>query len=247
MDKTTQVRLSWLGGVSLLFITLVFPIQFDRQWLTVSWALEGASLVWLFRRVPHPGLLWTGLGLLAVSFVRLTVNPAVFAAYPRSGTAIFNWHLYTYGLVAIAQFLAAWWLPADRRRFQQFDLSAILWAMGGLLLFLLLNIEIADFFTAPGNKFVAFEFAGNFARDMTYTIAWGLFSIVLLALGIWRQVKGARLAAIGLLGVTLLKLFLHDLSTIESIYRIAALIATGVIAFFASFLYQRFFARPAQL
>ena len=246
MDKPTQVRLSWLGGVALLFITLVFPIQFDRQWLTVSWALEGACLVWLFRRVPHSGLLWTGLTLLAVSFVRLTFNPAVFSAYPRSGTAIFNWHLYAYGIVAIAQFLGAWWLPAERRRFQQFDLSAILWSMGGLLLFLLLNIEIADYFTAPGNRFVAFEFAGNFARDMTYTIAWGLFSIALLALGIWRQVKGARLAAIGLLAVTLLKLFLHDLATIESIYRIAALIATGVIAFFASFLYQRFFARPTE-
>lgn len=246
MDRATQVRLSWLGGVALLFITLVFPIQFDRQWLTVSWALEGACLIWLFRRVPHTGLLWTGLALLAVSFVRLTLNPAVFSAYPRSGTAVFNWHLYTYGIVAVAHFLGAWWLPAERRSFQNLNLMAILWSMGGLLLFLLLNIEIADSFTAPGERFIAFEFAGNFARDMTYTIAWGLFALALLVIGIWYRGKGARLAAVGLLAATLLKLFLHDLANIENIYRIAALIATGVIAFLASFLYQRFFATSAE-
>lgn len=246
MDHATQVRLSWLGGVALLFITLIFPIQFDRQWLTVSWALEGACLIWLFRRVPHPGLLWTGLSLLAVSFIRLTLNPAVFSAYPRSGTVIFNWHLYTYGIAAAAMFLGAWWLPEARRRFQNINLSGILHAMGGLLLFLLLNIEIADFFTAPGKSFIAFEFGGNFARDMTYTIGWGLFALALLVIGIWLQGKGARLTAIGLLGITLLKLFLHDLANIENIFRIAALIATGLIAFVASFLYQRFFARTSE-
>ena len=94
-----QARLAWFGGVALFFITLIFPIQFDRQWLTVSWALEGAALVWLFRRVPHPGLKLTGLALLGVAFARLALNPAVFLAYPRGGTAILNWHLYAYGVV----------------------------------------------------------------------------------------------------------------------------------------------------
>ncbi len=35
----------------------------------------------------------TGLALLAISFARLTFNPAVFLDYPRSGTAVLNWHL----------------------------------------------------------------------------------------------------------------------------------------------------------
>jgi uncharacterized membrane protein len=45
---------------------------------------------------------------------------------------------------------------------------------------------------------------------------------------------------IGLLAVTLLKLFLHDLANIDSGYRIGALIAVAIIALVASFLYQRF-------
>lgn len=55
MDEKNRSRMAWFGGVALFFITLIFPIQFSRQWLTVSWALEGAMLLWLFRRVPHPG------------------------------------------------------------------------------------------------------------------------------------------------------------------------------------------------
>ena len=43
--------------------------------------------------------------------------------------------------------------------------------------------------------------------------------------------------------VTLLKVFLHDLAAIESIFRIGALVGVAIIAFVASFLYQRFFDR----
>ena len=54
--KSRLAQLAWFGGVALFFITLIFPIQFQRQWITIGWALEGAALLWLFHRVPHPGL-----------------------------------------------------------------------------------------------------------------------------------------------------------------------------------------------
>ncbi|MEI6676851.1 MAG: DUF2339 domain-containing protein, partial [Verrucomicrobiota bacterium] len=34
MDAVNRGKLAWFGGVTLFFITLIFPIQFDRQWLT---------------------------------------------------------------------------------------------------------------------------------------------------------------------------------------------------------------------
>ena len=49
-----NAQLALFGSAALFFITLIFPIQFDRQWITVGWALEGAALCWLFHRVPHP-------------------------------------------------------------------------------------------------------------------------------------------------------------------------------------------------
>lgn len=233
-------QLAWYGGVALFFITLVFPIQFEKQWITIGWALEGAALCWLFQRVPHPGLRATGTGLLVAAFVRLALNPAVLEYQVRGATAILNWQLYAYGITALALFLAARWLTPPTHRWGGVNLRGVFCALGGVLLFLLLNIEIADAFTPPGSRSITFDFDGNLARDMTYSIAWALFALTLLILGIWRRSPPTRYAGIGLLAVTLLKLFLHDLANIDSGYRIGALIGVAVIALLTSFLYQRF-------
>jgi uncharacterized membrane protein len=120
------------------------------------------------------------------------------------------------------------------------NLRGLFCTYGGILLFLLVNIEIADAFTEPGSSTLVFKFSGNFARDMSYTIAWALFALILIVLGLWKRAAPARYAGIGLLGITVLKLFLHDLARIDSVYRIGALIVVSLIALAASFLYQRF-------
>ena len=70
-NEGRNALLALFGGVALFFITLIFPIQFEKQWLTVAWALEGVALLWLFHRVPHPGLPLVGVALLCVAFARL--------------------------------------------------------------------------------------------------------------------------------------------------------------------------------
>jgi uncharacterized membrane protein len=236
-------QIAWFGGMSLFFITLIFPIQFEKQWITVSWALEGAALCWLFCRVPHPGLRATGAALLVVAFVRLALNPAVLMYHERGSIPIWNWQLYTYGITALALFFAAWRLAPPRHLLGDLNLRAIFSSLGGILLFLLLNIEIADAFTPPGSRAIAFDFSENLARDMTYSIAWGLFALILMSIGFALRSRHTRYAGIGLLGVTLLKLFFHDLASLDNIYRIGALIMVALIALAASFLYQRFLDR----
>jgi uncharacterized membrane protein len=113
-------------------------------------------------------------------------------------------------------------------------------SLGAILAFVLLNIEIADYFTKPGAYELTFHFSGNFARDMSYSIAWALFALLLLIVGIRKRNKAARYASVALLGFVLLKLFFHDLSQLQQLYRIAALIVVAIIAILASFLYQRF-------
>ena len=165
--------------MALFFITLIFPIQFDRQWITIGWALEGAALLWLFHRVPHPGLRLTGVGLLVAAFVRLAFNSAVLEYHARSATPIFNWYLYTYGIATGALFFGTRLLAPPRNLILKSNAQAVLGSLGTVLAFLLLNIEIADYFSAPGST-LTFQFSGNFARDMSYSIAWGLFALGLL-------------------------------------------------------------------
>jgi uncharacterized membrane protein len=108
-----------------------------------------------------------------------------------------------------------------------------------VLLFLLVNLQIANAFLPSNARYLTLQFGGNFARDMSYSIAWGLFALALLMIGFWKQTAGARYAAMGLLLVTLAKLFLHDLDQVGSIYRIGAFLIVSVIALGASYLYQR--------
>jgi uncharacterized membrane protein len=180
------------------------------------------------------------VGLLAVAFARLALNPEVLNYHPRSATAILNWYLYTYGLTTAALFVGAKLLAPPRDRIVDLNAPALLNTLGVILAFLLLNVEIADYFTVAGEPALAFKFSGNFARDMTYTIAWALFALGLLIFGIWKQLRAARYAGLALLSVALLKLFFHDLSRLNQLYRIGALAAVAVIAIFASFLYQKF-------
>jgi hypothetical protein len=238
--RDTQIAL--FGGATLFFITLIFPIQFDRQWVTVGWALEGAALCWLFHRVPHPGLRIAAVALLIIVFVRLTLNPAVLSYHPRATVPIWNWYLYTYGIAALCLLSAARLLAPPRHLVLGRSAPPLLYALGTVLVFLLVNIEIADYFSAPGAAALTFQTSGNFARDMSYSIAWASFALVLLIIGMRKHSASVRYASLALLGVTVMKLFLHDLSQLEQLYRIGAFVIVATIAILASFLYQRFLA-----
>ncbi len=227
-------RLATVAGTALAFITVAIPLQLDKQWITIGWALEAAALVWLFQRIPHKGLLVWSAALLAIVFTRLVFNPAVFSYHPASHTAVFNWYLYTYLVSAIAFFVAAYFWPRDIR----FGVPAA--STGGtILLFVLLNIEIADFYPRGPNLTFNF-FSSSLAQDLTYTIGWALFAIAMLIAGIVMHTQAARVAALLLLVITILKCFLHDLARLGGLYRVGSLFGLAVSLVLVGVLLQKF-------
>lgn len=228
--ERTLSRLALVAGSALAFITVAIPLQLERQWITIGWALEGAALMWLFTRIPHRGLLlWAG-ALLAAVVARLAVNPAVLSYHAPSSVAVFNWFLYTYLVCAAAMFIAARFAPREHR----WAVPALN-AAGTFLLFLLLNIEIADFYSRGPTLTFNF-FSSSLAQDLTYTIGWALFAMAMLVVGIITATRPARVAALVLLLVTILKCFLHDLARLGGLYRVgsllglaASLVATGIL------------------
>jgi len=235
-----DARLAWQGGALLLFVSLIFPLQFDREWITLGWALEGLALLWLFHRVPHRGLRLVAVVLLCAAFVRLAFNPAVFEYHQRSVRRIWNWYVYAYGVTSFCLFAGARIFGLPRNTSTEGAAPPLLSSLGAILVFLLLNIEIADYFSIGPT--LTFSFSGNFARDMTYSIAWALFALGLILVGMRLKQRAARYAGVALLGVTLAKLFLHDLSDLDELYRIGAFVGVAVILIAASFIYQRFLA-----
>jgi uncharacterized membrane protein len=236
-------RLALTAAAALAFITVAIPLQLEKQWITIGWALEGAALVWLFRRIPHRGLLaWAG-ALLAAAFVRLAVNPAVLAYHPASHTHIVNWYLYTYLASAAAFFAAAWLLPDEEGR--AFSMARpIVNACGAILLFFVVNIEIADFYSTGATLTFNF-FSSSLAQDLTYTIGWALFAVGMLVAGLVLHSRGARVAAIILLLVTVLKCFLHDLARLGGLYRVGSLLGLTISLLLVGVLLQKFVIRKA--
>jgi hypothetical protein len=232
-------RLSLVAGAVLAFATAAVPLQLDNEWLTVAWALEAAALAWLSTRISHRGLLYWSAGLATVVFVRLVLNPAVFDYHERDLFPILNWYLYTYASSAGAIFAASWWLRRTEDRIGSLGrASSHLAAQATLMLFLLLNIEIADFFSE--GRHLTFNFSGTLAQDLTYTLGWALFAIGMLIAGIGLRTRPARIAAIGLLAVAVLKCFLHDLGRLGGLYRVGSLLGLAICLGVVAVLLQRF-------
>ena len=195
-------------------------------------------MIWLFRVVPNRGLRYDGVGVLCLAFVRLALNPAVLEYHRRSATPIWNWYLYAYGITIVCLFVGGWLFRPPRTQPFERTSPTLLYSLGAILAFLLLNIEIADYFSIGPT--LTFSFSGNFARDMTYSIAWALYAFALLLIGMKKHTRWVRYSGVALLVITLAKLFLHDLSSLNQLYRIGAFIGVAVILIVASFVYQRF-------
>ena len=228
-----------VAGAALAFVTVAIPLQLERQWITIGWVLESTALAWLYRRIPHRGLLAWSTGLAIAVMIRLCANPAVFAYHPRGEMPIFNWYLYTYLVSAAALFVSARLLRGtDDRVIGPVRVSDWLPAGAAVLLFLLLNIEIADFYSTGPT--LTFNFSAGLAQDLTYTLGWALFAIGLLAAGISGGRRYPRIAALALLIVTVVKCFLHDLWRLGGLYRVGSFVGLAICLAMVAVLMQRF-------
>ncbi|MFL5615925.1 MAG: DUF2339 domain-containing protein [Gemmatimonadaceae bacterium] len=234
-------RLALVAGASLGFVTLAIPLQLERNWITIGWAVEAAALAWLYQRIPHKGLLWFTFGLCAAVFIRLGLNPEVLHYEPRGALRIWNWYLYTYAVCSAALLIAGRVLVRtdDRLQPQTLRLSSLLPAGAVILLFLLLNIEIADFYAA--GPAITFDFFSSaLAQDLTYTLGWALFAVALLGAGIYTHSKPGRITAIVLLSIAMGKCAFHDLWRLGGLYRVGSLVGIAACALLITVALQKF-------
>jgi len=231
-------RLALVAGAALAFVTVSIPLQFEREWLTLGWALLGAALAWLWGRIPHRALVPWSLALFAAAFVRLAFNPAVLAYHSRAPTPVWNWYLAVYSVAAAAFFIGY----ALFRRMGPVPYGGavrLLPAGGTALLFVLLNLEIADFF-ARGRVPSLNVLSSSLSEGLAYTLAWALFAIALLVASLVAKSRAARVAALVLLVVTILKCFLFDLARLGGLYRVASFVGLAACLAAVALLLQRF-------
>jgi len=81
------------------------------------------------------------------------------------------------------------------------------------------------------------------AEQYTYSIAWLIFGVILLGIGIAFNSQRARLASAAVIALTIMKAFLIDMSTLTGIYRALSFICLGLVLVAIGWLYQRILFR----
>lgn len=232
--------MTWYGGVALSFVALAIPLQLERHWMWVAWAAQGTALLCLlWPKVNHSGLKYFGLTLLTLAVAGLSLHPLTSSTFFAQGRAmpLLNWTLYSYGV----PFVGLWWTASTFARLEK-QRSGHEWgltAVGALALwqgFVWINVTIADIFSR-GNV-LAYHHVP--AQDLSMSVAWAVYALAILAVGMRRDSKGLRWSSLGILLVTLGKVTFYDLGHLTDLYRAASLLGLGVALFLVSIAYQRF-------
>lgn len=72
------------------------------------------------------------------------------------------------------------------------------------------------------------------------SILWGILSFLLIVYGIWKKKKHLRLTSIILFGVTIIKLFVYDLSNLATVPKTIVFVSVGALLLLVSFLYNKY-------
>ena len=72
------------------------------------------------------------------------------------------------------------------------------------------------------------------------SILWGVYSLFMIILGIWKNNQPLRIASIILFAVTLVKLFIYDIIHLNTISKTIVFVSLGVLLLIISFLYNKY-------
>ena len=218
---------------AIVFTTLILPVQFTEKWLTIFLAVYAAALCWLNGKINNKIIMPMAGIIFAIVFIRLVLNPAL-PQYCASEVKIFNWYMLVFGVSAASMFAGAFFCKEKYDKFK-----AILKAGGAFLLFALLNIEIADYFSSGGA--LRFDFAGNLAEAVTYTLAWAAYGAAAYFFSLFfNRSKILAKCGIIIICVAVVKLALVDLWKLDTLYRIFGVFGMAAVLIAVAFLFQKF-------
>jgi uncharacterized membrane protein len=166
--------LAGLAVAVTLFVSLAVPLELERQWLTVGWALEVAALVWLAGKFRLPPLGALARVLAIGVAVRLLVNASVLD-YPIGDHPVFHWLWFGYGVPLLA-FAAAAFLA--RRRVGDEGFATMLEGGALAFAFVLTTLAVRQLFHP-----------GRLAASTVGLTEWGALIVV------WTVLAGALLLA----------------------------------------------------
>ena len=249
-DPANIQRLHYLHlALAIGFITVAIPIRLDGHWITIGWLVEAAVLLWLGDRIRSTFLNRFAIGAIALGVVRLLAVDNFEVT-----TLLFNARMATFAVAIAVLGALAWYASRRSDDFSQRSAQIAIVALNVLAL-TALSHEVADFYgrqqaaIQPAYRPGAYPhydpaYSSNargirLAEDFTYSALWMAYGAMLMIVGFWRRSAFVRWQALLLIAITIIKVFVYDVSQLEKGYRILSFIVLGVLLLTISFVYQR--------
>jgi uncharacterized membrane protein len=217
--------------------------------LAATWMFYSLPLAWLGWRQKIQPIIYGGLVSVAIAVVTIAIIGITYVPIAQFTFAL-NWRAVVFVLVIAGVVVHAKWMHSNQQNYAWIkDALGVLQITVVLLLLDLLTGETRDIFSRAihfarqqaGDSGVSAEITRlQDLQQLTLSGVWLFYSVILMVAGIWRRLQGLRIIAIALFGITIVKIFIYDLSFLAGLYRIFSFIGLGVILLAMSYLYQRY-------
>lgn len=225
-----------LLGLALTLLTVAVPLKLRGEAIALAWSVEGAALAWAAARTRNR---WAAAGAVIVLAVAVARVVAFETTAIRSAglVATMPGLAFAAGIAALAagrSFLRKVPWSAGQERY----IPELLGAVAVVLLLYWGSREIDGVFARGGAHLAA---AG--AKQAALSAWFTLYGFGLVVAGMWKDAPLVRWAGIGLLGITILKVFVVDLAAVAVVFRVLSLAILGALLLLASLAYSRYRGR----
>lgn len=241
--RVPQARLTTAAyaAVSVIMTVIATFVALEQRWILPALAAEMVALGWIGLRLNFPALL-RGAYLLGLVVVFRFFDAVVLYLEPfERFVPVFNGRFLVCAGAVAGFYLLVFLLSRCRDKLGPNGRSVIgiTFIIAQFLSLALLSVEVHDFFRfrSPAH-FLAWE-ASHYGYQLSLSVLWALYASLLTGVGIFRRIRGARILGILLLGATVLKVFLVDLSELQTFYRIISFIVLGLLLLAVSYGYNR--------
>ncbi len=223
-DDLNNFRITWIINYSLLFFSVLFYLKrklFSN--ITVRWILLILGIIVLFS--------FLTLGLYILSELRENyLNQTLSEYYHHSS--------YNIGIRYISLVFTGLFLFSLHRFISTFSQEL---SYPKLKIFYELILSMTIIWIATSELLSWMDIMQSIqSYKLVLSILWGLCSLVLVILGIWKDKKHLRIAAIVLFAATLLKLFFYDILALSTISKTIVFVVLGILLLIISFLYNKY-------
>jgi len=222
-----------------------FPKYFGSQWYPVFWTAGGLAAGLLSFRLRGVTLRCVTYLTFAVSFFRLIFFESVLTlARGAQYIPIFNKRVFGFlaSAAIIRYFLALLRKNKDRVFAEEFKLfQPVLFIAFHLLMLWVVSAEIVTW--CDRQAIDAVRGSGidyDNLKNVLLSVAWTLYSVILLVIGIVKKATYERFAALSLFTLVIIKVFLIDTADLGDLYRFFSFVTLGGILLLAGYLYYRY-------